>query len=88
MIGGYTLPGQQQYPVTFECAGGEAGLPEQPEHPMGGAVGGAGGVQLAEKFIHTMNKTTDRNNFSKLRDGAVGMRCRICTVTQNILLRY
>ncbi|XP_039991089.1 interferon regulatory factor 3 isoform X2 [Xiphias gladius] len=63
VIGGYALPGQQQYPVTFESAGGETGLPEQPAHPMGGAVGGACGGQLAEKFLSTMNKTSDRNNF-------------------------
>lgn len=82
MIGGYALPGQQQYPVTFESAGGETGLPEQPAHPMGGAVGGACGGQLAEKFLSTMNKTSDRNNFSKLRDGTVEMRCGIYAVIQ------
>ncbi|XP_023267113.1 interferon regulatory factor 3-like [Seriola lalandi dorsalis] len=63
VIGGYALPGQQQYPVTIEGAGGEAGLPEQPAPPMGGAVGGACGGQLAEQFLHTMIKTSDGDNF-------------------------
>nr|XP_046232439.1 interferon regulatory factor 3 [Scatophagus argus] len=63
VIGGSTLPGQQQYPVTFEGAVGEAELPEQPAHPMEGAMGGACGGQLAEQFLHTMNKTSDGDNF-------------------------
>lgn len=66
LIGGQPLPGQQQYPVMFEGAGGEAGLPEQPAHPMEGAEGGVCGGQPAEQFLHTMNKTSDRENFSKL----------------------
>ncbi|XP_044035778.1 interferon regulatory factor 3 isoform X2 [Siniperca chuatsi] len=63
VIGRHALPGQQQYPVTFEGAVGEAGLPEQPARPMQGAVGGACGGQFAEQFLHTMNKTSDRDNF-------------------------
>ncbi|XP_070707870.1 interferon regulatory factor 3 isoform X2 [Pempheris klunzingeri] len=63
VIGGHTLPGQQQYPVAFEGEVGEAGLPEQPAHPMEGAVGGACGGQLAEQFLHTMSKTSDGDNF-------------------------
>ncbi|XP_026207930.1 interferon regulatory factor 3 isoform X2 [Anabas testudineus] len=63
LIGGHPLPGQQQYPVMFEGAGSEAGLPEQPAHPMGGAEGGDCGGQLAEQFLHTMNKTRDGENF-------------------------
>lgn len=63
LIGGCALPGQQQYPVMFEGAVGEAGLPEQPTHPMEGAVGGAYDGQLAEQFLHTMNKTRDGDNF-------------------------
>ncbi|XP_040922765.1 interferon regulatory factor 3 isoform X2 [Toxotes jaculatrix] len=63
VIGGHTLPGQQQYPVMFEGAGGEAGLPEQPAGPMGGAVGGACSGQLAEQFLHTVNETSNGDNF-------------------------
>ncbi|XP_076615523.1 interferon regulatory factor 3 [Chaetodon auriga] len=63
VIGGCALPGQQQYPVTFEGAVGEAGLPEQPALPMEGTVGGVCGGQLAEQFLHTMNKTRDGDNF-------------------------
>nr|AHX37215.1 interferon regulatory factor 3 [Oplegnathus fasciatus] len=63
VIGGHALPGQQQYPVTFEGAVGEAGLPEQPAHPMEGAVGGACGGQFAEQFLHTMTKTSEGDNF-------------------------
>uniref|UniRef100_A0A3Q1BS07 IRF tryptophan pentad repeat domain-containing protein n=1 Tax=Amphiprion ocellaris TaxID=80972 RepID=A0A3Q1BS07_AMPOC len=62
-IGGCALPGQQQYPVTFEGAAGETGLPEQPARPIGGAVGGACDGQLAAQFLHTMNKTRDGDNF-------------------------
>uniref|UniRef100_A0A3P8SP20 Interferon regulatory factor 3 n=1 Tax=Amphiprion percula TaxID=161767 RepID=A0A3P8SP20_AMPPE len=62
-IGGCALPGQQQYPVTFEGAAGETGLPEQPARPMGGAVGGACDGQLVAQFLHTMNKTRDGDNF-------------------------
>ncbi|XP_037610635.1 interferon regulatory factor 3 isoform X1 [Sebastes umbrosus] len=62
-IGGHPLPGQQQYPVTFEGAVGEAGLPEQPPPPMEGAGGGAYDGQLAEQFLHTMTKTSDGDNF-------------------------
>uniref|UniRef100_A0A7N8YNT6 Interferon regulatory factor 3 n=1 Tax=Mastacembelus armatus TaxID=205130 RepID=A0A7N8YNT6_9TELE len=64
VIGGHPLPGQQQYPVMFEGAGGEAGLPEQPAHPIVGAVGGACGGEFAEQFLHTMNKARDGDNFS------------------------
>ncbi|XP_008281504.1 interferon regulatory factor 3 isoform X2 [Stegastes partitus] len=63
VIGGCALPGQQQYPVTFEGADGETGLPEQPARPMEGAVGGACDGQLAAQFLHTMNKTKDGDNF-------------------------
>uniref|UniRef100_A0A665UPS3 Interferon regulatory factor 3 n=1 Tax=Echeneis naucrates TaxID=173247 RepID=A0A665UPS3_ECHNA len=63
VIGRCSLPGQQQYPVTIEGAGSEAGLPEQPAPPMGGAVGGACGGQLAEQFLHSMIKTSDGDNF-------------------------
>ncbi|XP_060951155.1 interferon regulatory factor 3 [Limanda limanda] len=63
VIGGYALPGQQQYPVTFEGAGSETGLPEQPAHPAGGAVGGACDGQLAEQFLHTMNQTNNGDHF-------------------------
>ncbi|XP_026171851.1 interferon regulatory factor 3 isoform X1 [Mastacembelus armatus] len=63
VIGGHPLPGQQQYPVMFEGAGGEAGLPEQPAHPIVGAVGGACGGEFAEQFLHTMNKARDGDNF-------------------------
>lgn len=74
VIGGHALPGQQQYPVTFEGAVGEAGLPEQPAHPMEGAVGGACGGQFVEQFLHTMTKTSDGDNFSKLTHVAVKMK--------------
>ncbi|XP_069373543.1 interferon regulatory factor 3 [Paralichthys olivaceus] len=63
VIGGYALPGQQQYPVTLEGAGSETGLPEQPAHPAGGAVGGACGGQLVEQFLHTMNQSNDGDHF-------------------------
>ncbi|XP_042363690.1 interferon regulatory factor 3 isoform X2 [Plectropomus leopardus] len=63
VIGGHALPGQQQYPVTFEGAVGEAGLPEQPARPMEGAVGGACDGQLVEQFLHTITKTSDGDTF-------------------------
>ncbi|XP_068610367.1 interferon regulatory factor 3 [Brachionichthys hirsutus] len=63
LIGGCALPGQQQYPVRFGRAVGEAELPEQPAHPMEGAVGGAYDGQLAELFLHTMNKAREGDNF-------------------------
>eukprot|EP00064_Thunnus_orientalis_P014520 superscaffoldBa00002534_g14566 len=63
LIGAHVLPGQQQCPVTFEVAVSEAGLPEQPAHPMVGAVGEACGGQFVEQFIDTMNKTNDRDHF-------------------------
>ncbi len=72
VIGGCALPGQQQYPVMFEGAAGEAGLPEQPARPMEGAVGGAYNGQLAEQFLLSMSKT--RDDFSKLMDAAVKMK--------------
>lgn len=62
VIGGHALRGQQQYPVPFEGAVGEAGLPEQPAHPMEGAVGGACSDH-AEQFLHTMSKTNDGDHF-------------------------
>lgn len=73
MIGGCALPGQQQYPVTFEGAVSKAELPEQPACPMEGAVGGVCGGQLAEQFLHTMNKTREGDNFSELMDAALKM---------------
>uniref|UniRef100_A0A3Q3KED7 IRF tryptophan pentad repeat domain-containing protein n=1 Tax=Monopterus albus TaxID=43700 RepID=A0A3Q3KED7_MONAL len=63
VIGEHPLPGQQQHPVTFEGADGEAGLPEQPAHPTEGAVGGVCDGQFVEQFLHTMNKTRDGANF-------------------------
>ncbi|XP_073346472.1 interferon regulatory factor 3 [Pagrus major] len=62
-IGGCALPGQQQHPVTFESAVGEAGLPEQPARPMEGAMGGACGGQFAEQFLETMSRTSGGDNF-------------------------
>ncbi|XP_026018662.1 interferon regulatory factor 3 isoform X1 [Astatotilapia calliptera] len=62
-IGGHPLPGQQQYPVMYEGAVTEAGLPEQPAHPIGGAEGGAYDEQLAAQFLQTMQKTSDGDNF-------------------------
>lgn len=70
VIGGCTLPGQQQYPVTFQGAVSEAQFPEQPACPMEGAEGGACGGHLVEQFLHTMNKTRDGDNISKLMDAA------------------
>ncbi|XP_067345000.1 interferon regulatory factor 3 isoform X3 [Channa argus] len=66
LIGGDLLPGQQQYPVMFKGPGNEAGLPEQPAHPMGEAEGGVCGGHLAEQFLYTMNKTRDGENFKTL----------------------
>lgn len=71
-IGGHPLPGQQQYPVMYEGAVTEAGLPEQPAHPIGGAEGGAYDEQLAAHFLQTMQKTSDGDNFSKLEKGVGG----------------
>lgn len=68
VIGGQPLPGQQQHPVMFEGAVSEAGLPEQPAHPMEGAVGGDYDGELADRFLLTMTKTSE-DNFSKLTDG-------------------
>uniref|UniRef100_A0A3Q2VY14 Interferon regulatory factor 3 n=1 Tax=Haplochromis burtoni TaxID=8153 RepID=A0A3Q2VY14_HAPBU len=62
-IGGHPLPGQQQYPVMYKGAVTEAGLPEQPAHPIGGAEGGAYDEQLAAQFLQTMQKTSDGDNF-------------------------
>lgn len=70
VIGGCMLPGQQQYPVTFEGAAGEDQLPEQPAHPKEEAEGGACGGQLAEQFLHTMNMTSDGDHFSELETAA------------------
>lgn len=64
------LPGQQQYPVAFEGAAGEGQLPEQPAHPTEEAEGGACGGQLAERFLHTMNMTSDGDHFSELESAA------------------
>lgn len=64
------LPGQQQYPVTFEGAAGEDQLPEQPAHPKEEAEGGACGGQLAEHFLHTMNMTSDGDHFSESETAA------------------
>lgn len=63
VIGGHALPGQQQYPVMFEGAAGEAGLPEQPACPMEEAVGGAYDGHLVEQFLDTMTKTSDGDHF-------------------------
>lgn len=63
VIGAHALPGQQQHPVAFEGAAGEAGLPEQPARPIEGAEGGAYDEHLAAQFLHTMSKTSDRDNF-------------------------
>ncbi|KAF1373942.1 hypothetical protein PFLUV_G00244150 [Perca fluviatilis] len=63
VIGGHALPEQQQYPVMFEGSVGEAGLPEQPAHPMEGAIGGAYDEHLAEQFLHTMTQTSFGDNF-------------------------
>ncbi len=67
----------------FEGAVGEAGLPEQPAHPMEATVGGgACGGQFAEQFLHTMTKTSDGDNFSKLMDVTVKMKGGIYTDAQ------
>nr|XP_057918720.1 interferon regulatory factor 3 isoform X1 [Doryrhamphus excisus] len=63
VIGGQALPGQQPYPVALEGAVGEARLPEQPAHPMAGAMGGAYGGQYAVQFLDTVNKTKEGNHF-------------------------
>lgn len=56
----------------YEGAVTEAGLPEQPAHPIGGAEGGAYDEQLAAQFLQTMQKTRDGDNFSKLEKGVGG----------------
>lgn len=61
VIGAQAFPGQQQYPVMFEGAVVEAGLPEQPAYPMEGAVGGS--CDRAEHFLQTMNQARDGNGF-------------------------
>ncbi|KAM6963605.1 interferon regulatory factor 3 [Tautogolabrus adspersus] len=63
VIGAQAFPGQQQYPVTFEGAVKETGLPEQPVYPMEGAVGGASDGELVEQFLQTMTQTIDGNSF-------------------------
>lgn len=70
-IGGEPLPRQQQYPVRFECSGSEAGLPEQPAHPIVGVEGVDCGGQRAAQFLDTMHKTRDGENSSKLMDVTV-----------------
>ncbi|KAF7655336.1 hypothetical protein LDENG_00057630, partial [Lucifuga dentata] len=62
-IGGQVLPGQQPYPVVFEDADSEVALPEQPAHPIDGAVGGACDQQMVELFRDTMNKTMVGDHF-------------------------
>lgn len=67
----------------YEGAVTEAGLPEQPAHPIGGAEGGAYDEQLAAQFLQTMQKTRDGDNFSKLEKGVgewVGVGC--CFIRQ------
>lgn len=66
VIGAQAFPGQQQYPVRFEGAVVEAGLPEQPPCPMEGAVGGS--CDRAVQFLQTMNQTRDGDGFSELMD--------------------
>lgn len=61
VIGAEAFPGQQQYPVRFEGAVVEAGLPEQPAYPMEAAVGGSS--DWAENFLQTMYQTRDEYNF-------------------------
>ena len=69
------MPGQQQDPVTFEAAASETGLPEQPACPVREAEGGAyDDGQFAAQFLHTMHKTGDGDNFSKLGDAAVAVK--------------
>ncbi|XP_059180636.1 interferon regulatory factor 3 [Centropristis striata] len=63
VIGGHALPEQQQYPVMCEGAVSEAGLPEQPAHPMEEAVGGDCDEQLVEQFLDSVNKTRVDDNF-------------------------
>ncbi|XP_012718526.2 interferon regulatory factor 3 isoform X1 [Fundulus heteroclitus] len=64
VIGAHPLPGQQQHPVMFELAAREAGLPEQPAGPAGGAEGaGYGDGQHAEQFLQTVNQTRDGAHF-------------------------
>ncbi|XP_028331811.1 interferon regulatory factor 3 [Gouania willdenowi] len=63
VIGAHPLPGQQQYPVMVEGAACEAGLPEQPAHPMGEDVGGAIDEQFVAQFQQTMSNTSDRDHF-------------------------
>lgn len=79
------LPGQQQYPVTFEGAAGEGQLPEQPAHPKEEAEGGACGGQLAEQFLHTMNMTSDGDHFSESGTAAPPptTQTRYCSIDVN-----
>uniref|UniRef100_A0A8C2YX83 Interferon regulatory factor 3 n=1 Tax=Cyclopterus lumpus TaxID=8103 RepID=A0A8C2YX83_CYCLU len=86
VLDGHALPGQQQYPVIFEGAGSEAGLPEQPASPMEAAVGGAHDEQLVEQFRQTTNREGFKTQFrisvyyrgvmvsSQLVDNEVGIR--------------
>lgn len=88
VIGGCMLPGQQQYPVTFEGAAGEDQLPEQPAHPKEEAEGGAFGGQLAEQFLHTMNMTSDGDHFSELENAAPPPPTCYCSIVLNVQLSH
>lgn len=64
VIGALPLPGQQQDPVMFEGAAREAGLPEQPARPVGGAEGaGYDDGQHTAHFLETVNQTRDGDHF-------------------------
>uniref|UniRef100_A0A3P9MB50 Interferon regulatory factor 3 n=1 Tax=Oryzias latipes TaxID=8090 RepID=A0A3P9MB50_ORYLA len=61
LIGGPSLPGQQQDPVMFVGAAGETGLPEQPACPPSRAEGGVDGDEATALFMDTMHRTQDGN---------------------------
>uniref|UniRef100_A0A3P9KY74 Interferon regulatory factor 3 n=1 Tax=Oryzias latipes TaxID=8090 RepID=A0A3P9KY74_ORYLA len=62
LIGGPSLPGQQQDPVMFVGAAGETGLPEQPACPPSRAEGGVDGDEATALFMDTMHRTQDGNS--------------------------
>ncbi|KAM9816966.1 interferon regulatory factor 3 [Neosynchiropus ocellatus] len=63
VIGAQASPQQRHFPVTFQDADTEAVLPGQPEHPIGGAVGGPSDGQWGLQIRNTFKETFDGDQF-------------------------